>query len=1223
MKNYRLFLVLSLVLMLSLLFAACGDEETSSKTTTGTLPSSGDPAMSTTFLDTSAVVTTKPTVSDTVISGTSAYPVRIALDGIDARQPYGEITGGAWRDKTYPFSPDPLAAYEWKTVSANDDLQIFHAFPIAYTASDDKAFEGLSTLLTDNVNLKIKGNGRLMLDFGVEFAAWLEIRSDDLDPSAIKLAISEYTEPGIVNLGPQSPEKIGRPQAIGGGWYRLVLNSELYEGVRFAFLDIENFKKEFSIDDIRLVSQVKPVNYTGSFSSDNEMLDKIWYTAAYDVRVNLKKDYFAAILMDRGDRHSWTGDAYTAQAAALVAFSNYDFVLKNLEYTAVRPNGIESYELYWVLSLIDYYEYTGDKVGVNKLLNHALSRLNHAYSGFDKDRSLGFFGWDERLGAGFENPSIALNQLSYRLIAIQCFKEFAEVLDDLGKSAFADRYRGYAEEKTEWLLENDEWYKEIGIHAFADAVNAGVTSDAIENELFERYFTDRANRLSYSPFNEYFLLQALVNMGKYDDAISSILDLWGGQIAYGGTTFFETFRPDWETELSGNAAVPNNQAGYTSLAHPWSAGVLTVLSEDILGIRATAPGFATFSVLPHPGTFLTRLSGSVTTPKGEIAVSFDMTKGLYTVTVPQDTKATIGIPKAGRTVVLKTVNGKSAKADREDGDFLYLDNLTAGNYEIVMTYSGSVTPYEAPDTNYPASFLGRDDKTQGDWSGVYGADGYLLCGGRRVLPDYVSAVTFSKAITVSASSVKADKRAPMANPFGIGDRHIAYAATNDNNACWQTFSLDIRLKENQTYTVALYFVDYEREGKRLAVELFDAKTLELIAPVKVLDDCTGGVYMIYECDRSVRFRIDHIRGKNVSLAGIFFGKGEAKNTDVSYVGVDDADAAVSYTGSGWKHDSMGDAYNGTFSYSKTKGDACSYTFVGDNFTLYMSRESNRGICEIFLDGKSLGKFDLYSETILRQEKIVSKTLEKGEHTVKIVVTGEKHSKATDCYVDIDAFEHKTAFVNETTLTLDDRDESFVYTGSWTHDPIGNAYGGTFSYSNSKGNAVEITVSGSEIALIASKESNRGICEIFLDGISQGKVDLYSPSIERQLVIFAKSGLSEGEHKVKIVVTGEKNPHASGSYVDVDAIRVTKKLYTVKTVSESVRVTLPAENGEKLAFSKLPSGFSVTIKASSDPTCIALDGKVTYPAAEQHVKLTITVSDGKESLDRTIDLVIKP
>ena len=177
------------------------------------------------------------------------------------------------------------------------------------------------------------------------------------------------------------------------------------------------------------------------------MLNKIWYTAAYDVQANLKKDYMAAILMDRGDRHSWTGDAYPTQAASLVAFYNTDFVLENMRYTSTRSNGIESYELYWVLSLIDYYEYTGDQQGVKSLLSEATKRLDHAYDIYGTNPNLGFYGWDERLGAGFENPNIEENQNGYQLLSIQAWKDFSEVLRDLGETELADKYQGYADEK--------------------------------------------------------------------------------------------------------------------------------------------------------------------------------------------------------------------------------------------------------------------------------------------------------------------------------------------------------------------------------------------------------------------------------------------------------------------------------------------------------------------------------------------------------------------------------------------------------------------------------------------------------------------------------------------------------------------------------------------------------------------------------------------------------
>ena len=36
-----------------------------------------------------------------------------------------------------------------------------------------------------------------------------------------------------------------------------------------------------------LLPQVKPVNYTGSFSSSDDVLERAWYTGAYGSRLNM------------------------------------------------------------------------------------------------------------------------------------------------------------------------------------------------------------------------------------------------------------------------------------------------------------------------------------------------------------------------------------------------------------------------------------------------------------------------------------------------------------------------------------------------------------------------------------------------------------------------------------------------------------------------------------------------------------------------------------------------------------------------------------------------------------------------------------------------------------------------------------------------------------------------------------------------------------------------
>jgi alpha-L-rhamnosidase len=83
-----------------------------------------------------------------------------------------------------------------------------------------------------------------------------------------------------------------------------------------------------------------------------------------------------------------------------------------------------------------------------------------------------------------------------------------------------------------------------------------------------------------------------------------------------------------------------------------------------------------------------------------------------------------------------------------------------------------------------------------------------------------------------------------------------------------TFSVNCAGARN--YQVALYFVDWDNRGRRLAVEMFDADTLNLVAPVRVVTNFYGGKYLVYTYNKSATFRIDQVRGDNAVLSGIFF-----------------------------------------------------------------------------------------------------------------------------------------------------------------------------------------------------------------------------------------------------------------------------------------------------------------------------------------------------------------
>ena len=246
---------------------------------------------------------------------------------------------GSFCGEKVPESPDPLVAYRWERPLASDDLEHYELHPLSI---EMRTASGKTRSIRPGRSIRIDEPCTLMFDFGQVNAGWLAFDSDDL-AEEVEMSISEYTEPAVLNAGAQHPVKTAAAERQDGNTYLLRLNDELYEGVRYGWIHVRSADRPFTISAIRLTCQIKPTNYEGSFACNDPSLTRIWYTGAYTVKLNLLKDYFGAILMERSDRHSWTGDAHPSQAASMVAFGNYDFVKQNLFYTSTQFNGIAGY----------------------------------------------------------------------------------------------------------------------------------------------------------------------------------------------------------------------------------------------------------------------------------------------------------------------------------------------------------------------------------------------------------------------------------------------------------------------------------------------------------------------------------------------------------------------------------------------------------------------------------------------------------------------------------------------------------------------------------------------------------------------------------------------------------------------------------------------------------------------------------------------------------------
>jgi len=785
-------------------------------------------------------------------------------------QPYSLMKAVVSGKRTI-YSSDPLVNYRWESPKATDDLEVYALSPVS-VACDKKNSANWNA--KNIAPIKITGECILQFDFGRVSAGWLEFESDDFD-GEVEMSISEYNQPAVTNWMVKHSKKTTVPVKY-GNTYRLELNDELYEGVRFGWIRISKLTHPCTINNVRLVCQVKPTNYEGSFSCSNPTLNRIWYAGAYTVKLNLLKDYFGAILMDRGDRYSWTGDAHISQYVSLLAFGNYDFVKANLVRTANDANGIASYSLYWVQSLVDYYNYTNDKELFEKYISNACTKLDSAYLYWGKNPNLGFYGWDERLGAGFETPDCEENQLAYKMLTIGTWSAFSEALRSCGKYETANKYIRYANEKNGELHSEERWFSQLGIHAASDAVNAGIPSFIEQMKIWENVFSNRLQRISYSPFNQYFIICAMANMNKYSEALTTIDDCWGGQIRNGATTTYEVYHPSWNTAQATLSPPVNMQFGFTSLAHPWSAGASRWLTVEILGVKPVSPGFSSFSFTPHLSADITTVTGHVPTPNGIISASFDIKHGKGNILIPNGTTAKIGIPKAGMSILDVKFNRTAITGSAEDAGFIYFENMSAGKYSIIVKYKGkpNIVQPEKFEYKYKGN-VAEDSVTSGKWKDKYGEKGYLLCNfdGKNVhrtkLPEFIeqlevkcaenfrdpgSGITFVDALDSRALySDKADeqKRSPG----------IVNAITT---------TIEISCKEKKDYKLSLYFTDWKNENLSSVIEVFDLKTKNKLMPDYFIGNYQQGKYITLGLDQDVRIRIQRVRGENTSFGGIFF-----------------------------------------------------------------------------------------------------------------------------------------------------------------------------------------------------------------------------------------------------------------------------------------------------------------------------------------------------------------
>jgi subtilisin family serine protease len=200
------------------------------------------------------------------------------------------------------------------------------------------------------------------------------------------------------------------------------------------------------------------------------------------------------------------------------------------------------------------------------------------------------------------------------------------------------------------------------------------------------------------------------------------------------------------------------------------------------------------------------------------------------------------------------------------------------------------------------------------------------------------------------------------------------------------------------------------------------------------------------------------------------------------------------------------------------------------------------------------------------------------------------------------------------IKIEENDSKINYSGSWTIVSNTKYSGGIAKAGTSIGSTAEYTFNGTGIKVFGATSSNRGKTDIYIDGILYKTVDLYSPSINYNVLYFEDNNLSNGPHTIKIVNKGERNPASTGIAISLDYIEIRVPVSLVKTIIE--------ENNTQINY----SGSWINVTNSKYSGGVAKAGTTIGSAASYYfigtgIKVIGATSNNRGKADIYIDGVL--
>jgi alpha-L-rhamnosidase len=537
----------------------------------------------------------------------------------------------------------------------------------------------------------------MVLDFGRESTGRIKVVSDSDEPMRLTVQYGE-------SLG----EALEEPY-LGVDEIDVPPHSTVYgpkSAFRYAKLRFLAGSSPLRFKTIELDDIYYPVHYRGEFESSDPLLDRIWQVGAYTSHLCMQDDIWDA---PKRDRARWMGDLDVSGHVIDAVFADRFLMQETLDYLirdAGRPvsrdvNGIPGYSAFWVMGEADYYRHTGDLNYLRsvheplvQLLDYMASETD-ARSVFTNPRhAWPFVDWSPGMAPSFgletrpisETAPNAQRATQFEFYA--AFKEGAWLLRQIGDSAHAESFAAKAEAIRNAALQTmldgrtgtfgDRWQPN------AMAIYSGL-ADAAETQTIWQKVLSHPDKYRITPYYNFYVISAMAEAGQYEAALDWIRKYWGGMIRRGATSFWEAYnlglpKHGWHRMLRADFG----QGYFVSLAHGWSSGPTVWLTEEILGIKPTVPGFKQVSIRPELAD-LKWAGGAEPTPRGLIKVNYHSAPDAHftaSIDLPPETRAAVSLPVTKGSTTIH-VNGQIESGTSAEGGrraIIHLDR--PGHYTL-------------------------------------------------------------------------------------------------------------------------------------------------------------------------------------------------------------------------------------------------------------------------------------------------------------------------------------------------------------------------------------------------------------------------------------------------------------------------------------------------------------------------------------------------------------